>query len=155
MKRCNKCNTDKPESEFALVKGKLFSTCKVCKNASNKAWYEKNKIKRIQQVSARKKEQMIIAYKWKWDYLFERGCSWEGCEVKDPRMLELDHLDQSTKIASVSEMIRNGYSLSNIKAEAEKCRVLCANHHRLWTAEQNDWWVFTHNVYFEAKPMRL
>lgn len=147
MKICTKCKVSKPESEFALVKGKLFSQCRVCKNKANKDWYEKNKATRIKQVQVRKKDQIIKAYNWKWKYLLNKGCEWDDCDINDPRMLELDHLDRKTKVKSVSEMIREGYTLDTIKAEAEKCRVLCANHHRLWTSEQMGWWMFTHNIY--------
>lgn len=57
------------------------------------------------------------------------GCS--VCGIKDPRVLEFDHKDPSTKIASVAGLMAAKVSLKQIKEEIRKCDVLCANCHRI------------------------
>ena len=46
MKTCKVCNEEKPESEFHKLKDSFRSTCKVCKNAKNRAWYKNSNYKR-------------------------------------------------------------------------------------------------------------
>lgn len=68
-----------------------------------------------------------------------------GCETcgynEYPQALQFDHLDPSTKyrtangsLVHLSDMIKgNRYSLPTILREIEKCRVLCANCHAVYT----------------------
>ncbi len=53
-------------------------------------------------------------------------------------LFDYDHIDPKTKIAAISEMIRLGYSWSEIKAEIQKCRLLCCNCHRIHTSTQGE-----------------
>lgn len=71
-----------------------------------------------------------------WSYLAAKGC--EDCGERDPRLLEFDHLDPSTKKANVSSLIARGRKWSGkaIQAEVAKCRILCVRCHRLHTVEQ-------------------
>lgn len=73
-------------------------------------------------------------------YLARKGC--ETCGCKDPRVLEFDHLDPSKKRCSIATMISQGYSWANekLRREIRKCRVLCANCHRLHTATQQGYY---------------
>ena len=71
-----------------------------------------------------------------WNYLLNHPCVM--CGIDDPRVLEFDHIDPSKKRMEVSKMLRTNYGLDAIKKEIEKCRVLCANCHRIHTAEQNN-----------------
>lgn len=43
-KRCTKCASDKPVSDFAIIKatGKLTSNCRECRKASCRSWYLRN-----------------------------------------------------------------------------------------------------------------
>lgn len=67
------------------------------------------------------------------DYLETHPC--EFCGEKDPRCLDFDHLDQSTKFLKVSKLIGR-YSVNKIKDEVKKTRVLCANCHKIHTVKQ-------------------
>lgn len=62
------------------------------------------------------------------DYKAARGC--ENCAICDPRVLDLHHRDGEEKIAAVSQMLSRA-SWKKIEAEMDKCRVLCANCHRI------------------------
>ena len=61
-------------------------------------------------------------------YKAERGC--EDCGTTDARVLDLHHRDKEEKVMAVSQMI-NRHSKTAVLAEMDKCRVLCANCHRI------------------------
>lgn len=53
------------------------------------------------------------------------------CGVSDNVVLEFHHREPKLKKCSISKMIKDKYSISNIQKEIDKCDVLCANCHRL------------------------
>ncbi|WPH58329.1 hypothetical protein SEA_ALONE_1 [Streptomyces phage Alone3] len=53
--------------------------------------------------------------------------------------MEFDHLDRATKTAEISYLIPRA-SLERLQEELSKCRVLCANCHRIHTAHQLGYW---------------
>ncbi len=57
----------------------------------------------------------------------ERGCT--RCEESDPGCLDYHH-DDATKVASVTKLVADDRPKARIRAEIERCRVLCANCHR-------------------------
>lgn len=73
-------------------------------------------------------------------YLAKKGC--ESCGCHDPRVLEFDHLDPKKKHKTISLLISQGYSWSSdvVRREVRKCRVLCANCHRLHTVIQQGYY---------------
>lgn len=73
-------------------------------------------------------------------YLASNGC--EECGERDPRKLEYDHIDPSTKGKTISRLIIDGSSWTSprMREEVEKCRVLCANCHRVHTVEQQNYY---------------
>lgn len=70
----------------------------------------------------------------------QAGCTYCGFNAH-PSALDFDHLDQATKYrtrngraVTVAEMAKGArYSLRTILAEIAKCRILCANCHRIHT----------------------
>lgn len=73
------------------------------------------------------------------DYVRARKLEDEGCEscyvtIQDTEGLfsyfEYDHRDPRTKIASISRLCSQRVSLTRIKSELEKCRLLCRPCHR-------------------------
>lgn len=73
-------------------------------------------------------------------YLAQKGCQHCGC--RDPRVLEFDHLEPEEKKMTISMLISQGYSWAStqMRAEVRKCRVLCANCHRLHTVVQQGYY---------------
>jgi hypothetical protein len=58
------------------------------------------------------------------------------CGESDPVVLTFDHV-RGTKRGNVSDMVRDGLGLETIKAEMEKCDVVCYNCHSLRTQERS------------------
>jgi 5-methylcytosine-specific restriction endonuclease McrA len=76
------------------------------------------------------------------DYKAARGC--KDCGEMDPVVLELDHIDPSTKDRRMNKYGRTAVpwrslSVEHLQAELAKCEVVCANCHRRRTAKQFDW----------------
>lgn len=73
-------------------------------------------------------------------YLAKKGC--EICGIKDPRVLEFDHIDPSKKKATVSILLSQGFTWGSdrVRKEVKKCRILCSNCHRLHTVEQQGYY---------------
>lgn len=72
------------------------------------------------------------------EYLNDKGCV--KCGITDVRVLEFDHVDPATKSFSIARGIASTLSWENILAEIAKCQLLCANCHKIKTAEQQNWY---------------
>jgi hypothetical protein len=56
------------------------------------------------------------------------GCC--RCGESDPACLDFHHRDDTEKEMNISEMITHGFSKAKLRAEMQKCVILCANCHR-------------------------
>lgn len=145
MITCCKCKEQKPDEAYPWknqANGIRQPYCKECKKAYNQKWYAnaQNRQNQITRAAVNKKKYMQRMMEWKAEYIKQHGgCSYEGCDIENPVMIDFDHLDRTTKTLDIGSMFSRGYNLSVIEEEASKCRLLCANHHRLWTAEQMGW----------------
>lgn len=134
MKRCGGCDTEKPITEFGNNRSKpdgLQSSCKKCRVTYNKAHYEKTKHKH-KESRAESRERLRHRNRQKMlEYLEGKVC--EQCGFSDIRALEFDHLTPGTKKNGVSALMSFGWS--TVLKEIQKCRILCANCHRIHTSE--------------------
>lgn len=75
-------------------------------------------------------------------YLADLGC--EECGERDPRKLEYDHKKPNDKKRHIADLIADGYSWTSpvLRAEVRKCRVVCANCHRVHTIKQQGYYAF-------------
>ena len=71
-------------------------------------------------------------------YKLLKGCASCGCK-KHFNVLDFAHINKATKINSISVMVKGSISFKRIKDEVRKCKILCANCHRLETYENKDW----------------
>tara|TARA_R100001377_G_C3140249_1_gene92431 strand:- start:209 stop:643 length:435 start_codon:yes stop_codon:yes gene_type:complete len=143
MKTCSTCKEELPFENFS-IKGKgskgqtLYSSkCRECNKAYQREHYKKNKKYYAKKARGWEKEYKHEAY----SYLREKakdGCV--HCGEQDFRCLQFNHIERSTKIDSVSSMVRDNKNLSVIKEEVDKCEVLCANCHFKVTAGQFNWY---------------
>ena len=70
-------------------------------------------------------------------YLLNSSCLL--CHEDDPDLLEFDHIESNNKKGDISRLVSNAGKQTLID-EIAKCRVLCANCHRLHTAKQLGWY---------------
>lgn len=73
-----------------------------------------------------------------WEILRRVGC--EVCGEKNPLVLEFDHINPEDKSAEMTSLISKGAGLERLLDELEKCRIVCANCHRIHTFEQAKSW---------------
>jgi hypothetical protein len=114
-RRCSKCGVRKPLDAF-YTDPTHQASCRDCARA--------RMLGRI-----RKRSEFMDAYK------LERGCAdcgWAG----HPAALEFDHLPGSAKVIEVSRLRVVG-TMQQLLDEIAKCEVVCANCHRIRTAERD------------------
>jgi len=78
------------------------------------------------------KNSFLRGKKYVDEYKIKKGCACCGYR-KHPSALDFDHLDPSIKTMAVSRMI--ALDFKRLKDEITKCQVLCANCHRIKTAD--------------------
>ena len=133
MKVCNKCNVNKPASDFfrkSKTKDGLQNSCKECASKYGKSWYLKNTKRHKRNTRENRIKQASINKEFILNYLQGKSCKDCGYN-KSIIPLEFDHLQN--KRNEVSVMISNGYSLEAIQEEINKCEIVCANCHRIRT----------------------
>jgi HNH endonuclease len=139
-KICNHCGIEKDEEEFSWryeYLGIRNKSCKDCQSNFNKSYYQGDTYERHKQViRERKAVARETARDYVYNYLLTHPC--ESCGETDPRVLEFHHVGE--KDMAVTTMTGGGYSIERIKAELEKCQVLCANCHRRITVEERGWY---------------
>lgn len=153
-KVCTECKKSKPLTQFHVLKkykgGKKLQVrdpkryvtqCKQCKKAVPAKMPRAPRKKGRNFDQAAQKQRIRVETRIKlFDYLAEKGCCDCGC--RDPRVLEFDHIDPAQKKHTVSRLIIDGYSWAarTLREEILKCRVICANCHRLHTMQQRDYY---------------
>lgn len=122
VKTCKDCGQTLPYSEFYKNKNVYdgyLNWCKPC----NRARYGEG-------VKRRAAEFRAYVQKIK----LERGCADCGYNAH-PAALDFDHLPGSVKMGKLASMAC-GSALKTIHAEIAKCEVVCANCHRVRTANR-------------------
>lgn len=76
----------------------------------------------------KKKSAKKLAREWYDNIRYTSKC--QQCGEAHPATLEFHHREPKDKVASVSKMVKEGRSLTEIMNEAAKCDILCANDHR-------------------------
>lgn len=93
----------------------------------------KEEYKRRATERARENKKFIREYKQ------SLKCTDCGSSFPDfPEVIEFDHLDSSTKIAAVAQLLQFGHSIKKVKAEIKKCEPVCANCHRIRTVKRRN-----------------
>ena len=127
LRRCSKCEIDKPLSGFTRNKAKKCgynSYCKECNKDYQKKHYEDNKLNYIDKKNNRKNvlKEHINSIKLK------NKCS--RCSEDDIACLDFHHIDDKDKDFNIGEAVKRGISIDKINNEIDKCLVLCSNCHR-------------------------
>ena len=134
QRSCSVCGLVFPESHFV----RRSSRCRECRVLYRREHYLMNSDYYKEKARRNKKGAIEVNKEWLLDYLLAHPCV--DCGESDPVVLEFDHRDPSSKVAAVSVLARNGYSLKAVQNEVAACDVRCANCHRRRTHEQRRWW---------------
>ena len=97
------------------------SQCKVCSKIKHRLYYKqfKDQINKGVRKRLQENKQLILDAK-------SRPCA--DCGISYPTwIMQFDHLKD--KKYHVSQMLSSQYSIKTIKAEVEKCEIVCANCH--------------------------
>lgn len=103
-----------------------FSDEEWCELTVDQRWHYRNVKHNGRRTLHRRNELRTWVYTVKRD---SDGCV--RCGETNPACLDFHHRDPEQKLHSIAKMVTNGYSRENIRAEIEKCDLLCANCHRL------------------------
>jgi hypothetical protein len=136
MKVCNHCKQELPIDTFAWRykdKGVKQNTCKPCMRAQSKAWYNANKEHHIGRTRTRRRYNAEEIKK----FIFSLNLSCVQCGEDHPAVLDFHHVDPTTKDGGVGRMMWE-QTPERVKAEMDKCIVLCSNCHRKhhWNEKQ-------------------
>lgn len=126
MKRCSRCEEEKPSESFHKSKTNKDGLQYVCKACA----LEYNRLPRIKEYNKRYREEHPCSGRAYIDQLKSRPCMDCGNEFP-PYVMDFDHRDPSTKSCTLASMHRA--PIEAIKIEAAKCDVVCSNCHRIRT----------------------
>lgn len=142
---CTKCGIQKPISEFFTrdkQTGRLHAQCKMCYREHRASYYishyAKYRAAYLLRAKTRRERLRLEFRKNIYGYMSTQACA--QCGIADIRVLELDHLDPKTKRFTISQAVKLGYSWNDVLAEIKKCQILCANCHKIKTAQQSNWY---------------
>lgn len=117
------------------------------KNKRKKASYHKgywkkyyanpiHKARHLKSVRKSERKQGKIIRKWIIEFKIKTGCKICGFR-EHSAALDFAHRDRATKKFNISNYLHDGWSLKRVQQEASKCDILCANHHRIATYNEN------------------
>jgi hypothetical protein len=146
VKRCSSCREQKPLAEFALkpVKNRgpqglkrRDNYCIPCRREYQRQWYAKNRERHRKNVRKNMAASIARAREVVLGHLQQNPCA--DCGEADIVVLEFDHV-RGEKVAAISQLVCAGHSAAKIRAEIDKCDVVCANCHRRRTSQRAGWW---------------
>ena len=126
-KRCNKCGTVKPVSEFNKAKSKkdgYQSYCRKCNSDNLKEHYTSNK----EHYSKKKKNRRRKIKEFISKVKKNGKCTY--CPENHEACLDFHHNDPKLKEHQVVKMVNNRFGKKRIAEEVAKCTILCSNCHR-------------------------
>lgn len=114
QKFCDYCKRYHPKSFFGIALTK------------NSKIYRRRKCSNCYKLTKKKLIEKYLA--WLNIYKSKRGCI--RCKIKDPRILDFHHKNESDKKFTLGTF-RRSVGFNQIQNEVKKCEVICANCHRI------------------------
>lgn len=139
-KICSVCKEEKFLSAFpkrTKSRDGYAAQCKGCKRIIDNNHYSSSEGRR-EAIRASNHAKTVRAMRYLREYLTGKLCM--DCGEDDPRVLQFDHRDPTTKTANISNLVGQGYSTARIQAEIDLCDIRCANCHARRTADQFGWY---------------
>lgn len=137
MKKCTKCLIKKSDDSFSWKvksKGRRSPVCKVCHKDYRDKHYLDNKDYYVDRAKEWKEKERVRFYSW----LKTQHCL--DCGNSDFRVLDFDHINDD-KSFNIAEKVGN-VTLETLMIEINKCEIVCANCHRIRTAERGDFYKY-------------
>lgn len=103
--------------------------------------YLANKKLYLKRAKAGKKKSIYRNREYVFDILKNSACV--DCGEDNPVVLEFDHDKSQRKRGAISNLISHAVSIKVLKTEISKCMIRCANCHRIKTAQEENWWIYT------------
>jgi hypothetical protein len=122
QKFCNGCQRWYARQEFSFkyaARRLLGSQCRRCCRERSRRDYVREKAAYLQRNRERKPLERRAAAEAILQFLREHPCA--RCGESDPVVLEFNHVEPGSKLANISEMIRERASKSKLAAEIAKC----------------------------------
>ena len=145
MKTCSICKILKIETDFYYRDkrtNKLHAQCKSCYNLKRKETYKQHyhtyKSEYRERAIIRNRRLKDLLRVKTLEYLKDKSCVM--CGMSDPRVLDFDHINPTTKSFGIARALHNIMAWEKVLAEIEKCQILCANCHRIKTSTQQNWY---------------
>lgn len=133
MKICTICKEEKDILLFNKNKAKkdgYNNLCKHCSTARSRKYYSENKEHHKQLIRRKKEKYKRFAQKYIRELKESTPCV--DCGSYYPWcVMDFDH--QRDKIKNISDMTGKGAPINKLKAEIEKCEIVCSNCHRIRT----------------------
>ena len=124
---CNQCNITKTLEDFAKNNSMptgISNRCRDCQKAYTDRYHDK--VKNVKKAKYRRQRNALFISRVK----MKLGC--QKCNYKEhPSALDFDHLDPNTKNSNDYSAMNSNWSRKRIKEEMRKCRIFCANCHRI------------------------
>ena len=132
-KTCTKCKEVQHIDMFHRDGTRRKSRCKGCRKEEAVMYWRTHphvRERHLQKQKARRNANGKFVH----EYKLKHPCM--ECGEADPIVLEFDHRDPKIKCFAISQGCADQRSIEPLKAEMDKCDVLCANCHRRKTAKQ-------------------
>jgi hypothetical protein len=131
MRKCSKCQEEKPLDQFGKKdKNRLQNYCKECNKIRCREYYANNKDILKPQINLARKKRTNKIRDYIRDLKSKTPCT--DCHKNYPYyVMDFDH--QHSKKFLISQAPTHGMGLDLIKQEIDKCEIVCANCHRIRT----------------------
>lgn len=131
-RRCPRCDTNLPLSAFNRMGDGHQGWCREC----FRVYFRERGTLHREQCAASKRQRAELGAAFIDDHLRSHSCV--DCDLNDPDVLEFDH--RTEKTANLSVLVGRGTSVDGLRAEVERCDVVCVNCHRRRTAHVQGSW---------------
>ncbi len=122
-KTCTKCGTVQEDGKFR------GNVCRKCRSWYSREHYRRDKGPYLARSRKRNKRQSALLREYVNGIKAGKPCM--DCGVAYPfYVLDFDHREAASKSGNVGTMIALSRSLDAVKAEIEKCDLVCSNCHR-------------------------
>ena len=131
MKKCFKCDSEKPFTDFRKDKSRKDGynvTCTLCISSANKERYARNHNGASDKVRVYNRKRMDANRELIQEWVNNNGGGCIVCNETEMACIDFHHVDPLTKTKIVSTMLN--YKWDVILEELEKCVPLCSNCHR-------------------------